>query len=66
MLTSMSSYMCALEGPMAELLTQVDPDKYQTYMVEEKGKKVLHVKLQKDYMAHYKVHYCSGRNSLNS
>jgi hypothetical protein len=51
---------------MAELLTQVDPDKYQTYMVDEKGKKVLHVKLQKDYMAHYKVHYCSGRNSLNS
>jgi hypothetical protein len=24
-----------LEGPMAELLTRVDPDKYQAYMVEE-------------------------------
>jgi hypothetical protein len=32
---------------MAELLSQVDPDKYQTFMVEEKGKKVLYIKLQK-------------------
>lgn len=36
-----------LEGPMAELLTRVDPDKYHTYMVEEHGKKVLFIELQK-------------------
>jgi hypothetical protein len=36
-----------LEGPMAELLTQVDPDKYRTYMSEENGKQVLYVELQK-------------------
>jgi hypothetical protein len=36
-----------LEGPMAELLTRVDPDKYRTFQVEEKGKKVINVELQK-------------------
>jgi hypothetical protein len=36
-----------LEGPMAELLTRVDPDKYRTFQVEEKGKKVIYVELQK-------------------
>jgi hypothetical protein len=36
-----------LEGPMAELLTRVDPDKYRTYMSEENGKQVLYVELQK-------------------
>jgi hypothetical protein len=36
-----------LEGPMAELLTRVDPAKYQTYMSNENGKEVLYVKLQK-------------------
>jgi hypothetical protein len=36
-----------LEGPMAELLTRVDPDKYRTYMCEEHGKQVLYVKLEK-------------------
>jgi hypothetical protein len=34
-----------LEGPMAELLTQVDPDKYQTYMVEERNKRVIYIEL---------------------
>ena len=34
-----------LEGPMAELLTRVDPDKYQAYMVEENNKKVIYVEL---------------------
>jgi Reverse transcriptase (RNA-dependent DNA polymerase) len=36
-----------LEGPMAELLTRVDPDKYRTYLSKEYGKDVLYVKLQK-------------------
>ena len=36
-----------LEGPMAELLTRVDPTKYRTYMSEEHGKQVLYVELQK-------------------
>jgi hypothetical protein len=36
-----------LEGPMAELLTRVDPEKYRTYMTEERGKKVLYVELRK-------------------
>jgi hypothetical protein len=37
-----------LEGPMAELLTRVDLDKYRTYyMSEENGKQVIYVKLQK-------------------
>jgi hypothetical protein len=36
-----------LEGPMAELLTRVDPDKYRTFMSEENGKQVLYVELQK-------------------
>jgi hypothetical protein len=34
-----------LEGPMAELLTRVDPDKYQTYMVEERNKRVIYIEL---------------------
>jgi hypothetical protein len=36
-----------LEGPMAELLTRVDPDKYRTYLSKENGKDVLYVELQK-------------------
>jgi hypothetical protein len=36
-----------LEGPMAELLTRVDPDKYRTYVAKEHGKDVLYVELQK-------------------
>jgi hypothetical protein len=36
-----------LEGPMAELLTRVDPAKYQTYMSDENGRQVLYVELQK-------------------
>jgi hypothetical protein len=36
-----------LEGPMAKLLTQVDPDKYRTYMSEENVKQVLYIELQK-------------------
>jgi hypothetical protein len=32
---------------MVELLSRVDPNKYQTFMLEEKGKMVLYVKLQK-------------------
>jgi hypothetical protein len=36
-----------LEGPMAELLTRVDPEKYRKYVVEENGKQVLYVELQK-------------------
>jgi hypothetical protein len=36
-----------LEGPMAELLARVDPDKYRTYVVEERGKQVIYVELQK-------------------
>jgi hypothetical protein len=36
-----------LEGPMAELLVRVDPDKYGPFVVEEKGKKTLYVRLLK-------------------
>jgi hypothetical protein len=36
-----------LEGPMAELLARVDPEKYRTYMSKENGKDVLYVELQK-------------------
>jgi hypothetical protein len=36
-----------LEGPLAELLARVDPEKYETYFVMEGGKKVLYVILQK-------------------
>ncbi len=36
-----------LEGPMVELLTRVDPNKYRTYMIEERGKMVLYEELQK-------------------
>jgi hypothetical protein len=32
---------------MAKLLTRVDPDKYRNYMVEERGKEVIYVELQK-------------------
>ena len=35
------------EGEMAELLTHVNPEKYQKYMQEENGKQVIYVKLQK-------------------
>ena len=36
-----------LEGPMAELLTKVDPKKYRPYLTEEKGKPVMYVELSK-------------------
>jgi hypothetical protein len=36
-----------LEGPMAKLLTWVDPNKYRTYICKENGKQVLYVELQK-------------------
>jgi hypothetical protein len=32
---------------MVELLTRVDPNKYRTYMIEERGKMVLYEELQK-------------------
>ena len=35
------------EGPLAELMTRVDPDLYSEYIVEEKGSKVLYVILNK-------------------
>jgi hypothetical protein len=36
-----------LEGPIAKLLTRVDPKKYRTYITKERGKKVLYVELRK-------------------
>jgi hypothetical protein len=36
-----------LEGPLAELLARVDPEKYKTHFVMENGKKVIYVILQK-------------------
>ena len=36
-----------LEGPLAELLAWVDPEKYETYFEMENGKKVIYVILQK-------------------
>jgi len=36
-----------LEGPLAELLTKVDPELYSKYLVQEKGKAVMYVQLQK-------------------
>jgi len=36
-----------LEGPMAELLTKVNPKKYHKYLTEENGKKVMYVELSK-------------------
>jgi hypothetical protein len=35
------------EGEMAELLTRVNPTKYQKYMMKEKGKSVIYVQLEK-------------------
>jgi hypothetical protein len=50
-----------LEGPMAELLTWVDPAKYQTYMSKENGKQVLYVKLQKAYTVPFRQPSYFGR-----
>ena len=36
-----------LEGPLAELLTKVDPELYSKYLTNEKGKTVMYVQLQK-------------------
>jgi Reverse transcriptase (RNA-dependent DNA polymerase) len=36
-----------LEGPLAELLTKVDPDAYRKFVVTEKGKPVIYVELAK-------------------
>jgi hypothetical protein len=36
-----------LEGPLAELLTKVDPEAYSEYLVKERGKTVMYVQLQK-------------------
>ena len=36
-----------LEGPLAELLTKVDPKLYAPYMTKERGNKVLYVVLNK-------------------
>jgi hypothetical protein len=36
-----------LEGPLAELLTKVDPNRYTKFMTKENGKDVLYVKLTK-------------------
>jgi hypothetical protein len=39
-------HVCLEGPPMAELLTRVlDPDKYRTYMIEERGKMVLYIEL---------------------
>ena len=34
-----------LEGPLAELLTQVDPELYSEYLLKEHGKTVMYVQL---------------------
>ena len=36
-----------IDGPMAELLCRVDPDKYGEFVTVEKGKPVIYVKLKK-------------------
>jgi hypothetical protein len=36
-----------LEGPLADLMTRVDPDLYKKYTTKENGKDVLYVKLEK-------------------
>ena len=36
-----------LEGKMAELLVQLDPDQYAKYMTTENGKRMLYIKLKK-------------------
>jgi hypothetical protein len=36
-----------LEGPLAEILAKVDPTLYTKYLVQEKGKPVMYVQLQK-------------------
>jgi hypothetical protein len=50
-----------LEGPIAHLLTKVDPKQYSQFVATEKGKKVIYVKLKRHCMAHYKRLYYSGR-----
>ena len=36
-----------LEGPLAHLLTKVDPEQYSQFMATERGKQVIYVKLKK-------------------
>jgi hypothetical protein len=48
-----------LEGPLAHLLTKVDPKQYSQFVATERGKKVIYVKLKK--ALYYKWLYYSGR-----
>jgi hypothetical protein len=36
-----------LEGPLAHLLTKVDPEQYSQFMATKRGKQVIYVKLKK-------------------
>jgi hypothetical protein len=40
-------YIMKLEGPLAHLLTKVDPEQYSQFMATERGKQVIYVKLKK-------------------
>jgi hypothetical protein len=41
-----------LEGPLAHLLTKVDPKQYSQFVATERGKKVIYVKLKKGTVRH--------------
>jgi hypothetical protein len=55
-----------LEGPMAELLTKVNPAKYRPYLVMENGKQVIYVELKKASMVHCRRPFSSGKICLDS
>jgi hypothetical protein len=50
-----------LEGPLAHLLTKVDPKRYSKFVATERGKQVIYVKLKRRCMARSKQHYCFGK-----
>jgi hypothetical protein len=55
-----------LEGPMAELLARVDPEKYRTYMSKENEKVGYMLNYKRPYMERYRLHCYSGKISVNS
>ena len=53
-----------IKGPLATLLTQFDPNKYEIYIIYKKGITVIYMRLKSHCMVPSRNIYYSGRTSL--
>jgi hypothetical protein len=48
--TNKDNVVMQMNGTLAKLMAKTDPKLYRKYLVDKKGKKVLYLRLQKEYV----------------